>query len=269
MSGTPVRRFPDADALGDALAAEIVAGIAGAAAEGRRYVLGCPGGRTARTTYAALARRLAGRDASMLVIAMMDEYLIPGPDGRLVAADPAAHYSCRGFAEREIAGPIAALAARPIPDAQIWLPDPGDAAAYEARLAAAGGIDLFILASGASDGHVAFNPPGSDPDGGPWIVPLPDSTRRDNLATFPEFRSLDEVPRHGVSVGLGTIVRCSRRARLVLSGAGKRRAAGRILGGGGFDPGWPASVVHRCRDGEVWIDAAAEPDGAMMRRTAG
>jgi len=269
MTATPVRRFPDADALGDALAAEIVAGIDAARAAGRRYVLGCPGGRSARSTYIALARRLAGADVRHLVIAMMDEYLVRDAAGRLVAADPAAHYSCRGFAEREITGPIGAAAAYPVPAAHIWLPDPADPAAYEARLADAGGIDLFLLASGASDGHVAFVPPGSDPDGGPAVIALPDSTRRDNMATFPDFRTLAEVPDHGVSVGLGTIVRCSRRARLILTGSGKRTAAARILGADGFDAGWPASIVHRCRDGQVWIDAAADARGAMMEGTAG
>lgn len=259
---TPVRVFLDGEALGDALAAQIVEGIDAARADGRRYVLGCPGGRTPRTTYAALARRLAGADASHLVIAMMDEYLVPGPDGRLVAADPSRHYSCRGFAAREIAGPIDALAARGIRPEHIWLPDPADPAAYEGRLAAAGGIDRFILASGASDGHVAFNPPGSDPEGGPWIVPLPDSTRRDNMATFPDFRALDEVPRHGVSVGLGTIVRCSRSATLVLIGEGKRLAARRTAGRGAYDTDWPASIVHRCMDAEIWLDAAAAAVGA-------
>ncbi len=44
---------------------------------------------------------------------------------------------------------------------QLWYADPADPAAYDRRIAAAGGIDLFLLASGASDGHVAFNPPGS------------------------------------------------------------------------------------------------------------
>jgi glucosamine-6-phosphate deaminase len=258
MTGARIRRFPDADALGDALAAEIAAGIETAAAEGRRYVLGCPGGRSPRTTYAALARRLAGRDVGHLVIAMMDEYLVPGTDGGLVAADAAAHYSCRGFAEREIAGPIDALASRGIRPDAIWLPDPADPAAYERRLEDAGGIDLFLLASGASDGHIAFNPPGSDPEGGPWIVPLPASTRTDNLATFPAFRSLAEVPAHGVTVGLGTIVRSARRARLILTGEGKRQAAERILSVTDLDPAWPATIVHRCRDGEVWLDAAAD-----------
>ena len=41
---------------------------------------------------------------------------------------------------------------------------PADPEGYEQRLADAGGIDLFLLASGAGDGHVAFNPPGADRD---------------------------------------------------------------------------------------------------------
>jgi len=42
---TEVRIFKDSEALGMALAQEIVAGIDEARREGRRYVLGCPGGR--------------------------------------------------------------------------------------------------------------------------------------------------------------------------------------------------------------------------------
>jgi 3-hydroxyacyl-CoA dehydrogenase len=35
---------------------------------------------------------------------------------------------------------------------------------------------------------------------------LPQSTRTDNLATFPEFKGLSEVPGHGISVGLDKIL---------------------------------------------------------------
>ena len=130
----------------------------------------------------------------------------------------------------------------------MWLPEPADPAAYEARIAAAGDVDVFIVASGASDGHVAFNPPGTPLDSGPWIVPLAETTRRDNMATFPDFPSIDAVPTHGVSVGLGTIVRRSRSVRLVIHGDGKRTAAARVLGATGFDPAWPATFIHSCPD---------------------
>jgi glucosamine-6-phosphate deaminase len=224
---TAVRVFDDADALGAALADEIRA--LHDSTDGP-FLLGCPGGRSLRTTYRALPR------LARLVAVMMDEYVpVPPPD---------AHWSCARFARDEIAA------------AEAWLPDPEDAASYDARIDDAGGIDLFLLASGASDGHVAFNGPGAPRDGRTAVVPLADTTRRDNLATFPGFRSLDQVPRAGVTVGLATIAG-ARRQRLVLHGAGKRVATERLLSLDRFDSDWPASIVHDCVDAEIWVDREA------------
>ncbi|MFL6014878.1 MAG: 6-phosphogluconolactonase [Gaiellaceae bacterium] len=223
-----VRRFADADELGRALARDIV--------ELRPELLGCPGGRSLITTYRALAESKA--DLSGTTIVMMDEY-VPVPP-------PTAHYSCRGFALREIAGPLG------IPDERVWLPDPDDPGEYEQRIGAAGGIDVFLLASGASDCHVAFLPPGSSLDGTTSVVRLAESTRRDNLVTFPEFASLDDVPTQGVSVGLGTIAG-ARRLRLVLHGPDKRTAAERILARDHFDPSWPATIVHEHPDAQILV----------------
>jgi glucosamine-6-phosphate deaminase len=265
---TPVHILPDPVALGQALAAEIAAGIAAHGAAGRRYLLGCPGGRTPQTTYQALAGRVAGLDLRHVVIVMMDDYLLPAPDGGWQRAPADAHYSCERFAREDIAALLSTAAAHPIPHDQVWLPEPADPPAYEARIAAAGGVDLFLVASGASDGHVAFNPPGTPLDSGPWIVPLAETTRRDNLATFPDFPSLDAVPTHGVSVGLGTIVRQSRSVRLVIHGDGKRTAAARVLGATGFDPAWPATFIHGCPDASIWLDSAAVPGGLEATRPA-
>jgi glucosamine-6-phosphate deaminase len=258
---TPVRRFPDAGELGDALALEILGGIGDARRRGASYVLGCPGGRSARSTYRALARGARGADLRHVVIAMMDEYLIEQPDGSLRLPPDGAHYSCRRFADQEIAGPLTAAAAsgRGIDPAHVWLPDPAEPEAYERRLSQARGVDLFIVASGASDGHVAFVPPGTPLDSHAAIIPIADTTRRDNLATFPEFRSLNEVPRFGVSVGLGTIASLSRSVRLILLGDAKRESAARVLATDDFDPGWPATFIHRCPDPQIWLDAAADP----------
>jgi glucosamine-6-phosphate deaminase len=237
-----VRVFADADELGARLAAEILAAYE--RADGP-FVLGCPGGRSLRSTYRALA---AGRPRlDRLVVVMMDEYVV---DGR--SAPVEAHYSCARFARDELAGPLGLV------DEQVWLPDPADPASYDQRIAAAGGIDLFLLASGASDGHVAFLPPGSPRDGRTAVVRLAESTRRDNVATFQEFGSVEDVPRHGVSVGLATIAD-ARSARLVLLGAGKRRAAEQVLARDRFDPAWPASIVHDCAAAEIWLDREAQP----------
>jgi glucosamine-6-phosphate deaminase len=221
-----VHTFRNADELGHALAREIRA-VAPS-------LLGCPGGRSLVTTYRALAK--AGKLSTTIV--MMDEY-VPVPS-------ETAHWSCRGFALREIAGPLR------IPEERIWLPDPDEPAAYDRRIGHAGGVDLFLLASGASDGHVAFLPPGSPRDGRTSIVDLAESTRRDNLATFPDFSSVDEVPRQGVSVGLATIS-AAKRLRLVLHGPDKHYATERLLALDRYDPDWPASIVHAHPDAKILV----------------
>src|SRR5262245_4384779 len=222
----PVTVFDNTEQLAWSLAGEILDGIRVALRRRRRFLLGCPGGRSLRATYQALARRAADANDNLshVVIVMMDEYLIAGGKGGFVTCPLNAHYSCLGFAFREIQAPINRdlPADACIPDHHIWIPDPANPGEYEERLTASGGIDLFLLASGASDGHVAFNPPGTDLDSETRIIALAEATRQDNLSTFPQFKSLVEVPTHGVSVGLGTIVRASREAILVMHGAGKR-----------------------------------------------
>jgi glucosamine-6-phosphate deaminase len=88
------------------------------------------------------------------------------------------------------------------------------------------------------------------------VVELATSTRQDNLATFPRFSSIDEVPPRGVSVGLGTIG-AARTLRLVLLGSDKRQATARLLALDGFDSSWPASVVHDHPDAQIWVDEEA------------
>lgn len=261
----PVSVFAGPEALGSALAAEILAQAAQARRAGRRFLLGCPGGRSLNSTYDGMARLAAEReqDLSHLVIVMMDEYVWP-ENGGYAACPVDAHYSCTRFAIEDIQGRINRRlpAAGRIPDGNVWMPDPHDPAAYDRQISEAGGIDLFLLASGASDGHVAFNPPGSTLDSGTRIIPLAETTRRDNLGTFPQFRSLDEVPRHGVTVGLGTIARQSLSVVMVLTGGHKREAAKRLLSVRRFTPDWPASMVYECANAAIFLDDDAAPASA-------
>jgi glucosamine-6-phosphate deaminase len=231
-----VRVFDHADALGEALAEEVLARYESSSGP---FLVGCPGGRSLRSTYRALAA--AGRRLDRLVVVMPDEYVGVGAD---------AHHSCTRFGREEIARPLG------LDDEHVWVPDPDDPAAYDERIAAAGGVDLFLLASGASDGHVAFLPPGSARGACTGVVSLAASTRRDNLATFPGFGSLEEVPSRGVSVGLGTVA-AARSLRLVLHGAGKRDATRRLLALQSFDASWPASIVHEHEDAQIWADREA------------
>jgi glucosamine-6-phosphate deaminase len=44
---------------------------------------------------------------------------------------------------------------------------------------------------------------------------------------------------------------------MVVTGAHKREAARRLLAAPGFDPAWPATILHRCRGARLWLDEAA------------
>jgi glucosamine-6-phosphate deaminase len=258
--GDGVEIVPDALRAGKLAAAAVATALATAEREGRRAVLGGPAGRTPRTAYAALARvaRERALDLSRLELVMMDEYVVKTEQG-YAYCPPDAPYSCRRFAERELRAVLneGLPAERQLPASQVHFPAPEDPAAYEEEIAKLGGIDLFLLAAGASDGHVAFNPPGSQLTSRTRIVELAESTRRDNLATFPTFRALDEVPRHGLTVGLGTIRAHSRAVLLLLLGEGKRHALARTRAFAGFDPAWPASFVRLCRNPRIIADSAA------------
>ena len=186
--------------------------------------LGCPGGRSLRTTYNALARIAAERanDLSALHIVMMDEY-VEARGEHWALCSPDAHYSCYRFGDEEIRRSINAGLpdALRIPANNLHVPDPNAPLRYESLIERLGGVDVFLLASGASDGHVAFNPQGCAFGERTRIVELAEATRTDNLATFPEFRDLSEVPRFGVSVGPATIASHSQAAILVLLGDAK------------------------------------------------
>ena len=259
MADIALHVFPSPDAIGDHLAARLLERIEFARASGRPFLLGCPTGRTPRPIYQAMARRLSltPRDISHVVLVMMDEYLVHDGDG-LSHAPADAPWSCHRFARDEIAQSLNAglEPVNRVRDDSIWFPDPRDPEAYDATIAAAGGIDFFILASGASDGHVAFNPPGSPRASRTRVIALSDDTRRDNLQTFPSFGTLDAVPRHGVSVGIATIAD-AREAVMVVWGVGKRATLQRMLRASDYDPAWPATVIHVCATGEILGDSEA------------
>jgi len=251
--------FPSAEELGRQLADRLLGEIAQARQAGRRFLLGCPTGRTPRSTYSAIARRLATepQDLSHLTLVMMDEYAIERGSGFQHESSDRP-WSCHHFAGREILDPWNAHLPKNLqlsPDS-VWFPEAQQPEAYDARIANAGGIDFFILASGASDGHVAFNPAGTPLNSRTRIVVLSEQTRRDNLQTFPAFGTLDAVPRHGVSMGIATISE-ARTAVMVLTGASKRESLARVLEADHYDPAWPATVIHEFAAGEILADREA------------
>lgn len=265
--------FDDPEALGRALAALIADRIAEAGA-GRSFLLGCPSGRSPLTTYVSLAREVAARrlDLSGLVIVMMDEYVERDDGtGEMRRIDAAAPHSCLRFGQAEIVNRLNAVVGpgQGVGPDRYWVPDPAAPGDYDRRIADHGGVDLFILASGAGDGHVAFNPPGTGRDTATRVVRLAEQTRRDNLHTFPSFGGdIDRVPRYGVTVGVGTIREQSKQVVMVAHGQPKARAVRRVAEADSYQPEWPATVLADCANPLLFVDeAAAELTGLRPAET--
>jgi glucosamine-6-phosphate deaminase len=88
---------------------------------------------------------------------------------------------------------------------------------YDRAIELAGGIDLQILGIG-SDGHIAFNEPGSSLGSRTRPKALTPRTRQDN-ARF--FGSLDLVPKLAISMGIANILEASQ---IVLMAIGQSKS---------------------------------------------
>ena len=123
--------------------------------------------------------------------------------------------------------------------------------AYEATIKKAGGIDLQVLGIG-SDGHIAFNEPGSSLASRTRIVSLTPQTIKDN-ARF--FKKAADVPRQALSMGVGSIME-ARRIVLLAFGANKADAV-KAMVEGGVSQFCTASALQMHPDAWVFCDAAA------------
>jgi len=92
-------------------------------------------------------------------------------------------------------------------------------AKYEKQIKEAGGIDIQILGLG-SDGHIAFNEPGSSLASRTRKVTLARQTIDDNARFFDK---REDVPVHAISMGVGTILE-ARKLLMVVNGENKADA---------------------------------------------
>jgi len=184
-------------------------------------VLGLATGSSPLAVYRDLTRRHAAGELSLASARafLLDEYVgLP--------VDHPQRY--RAFIARELERHVdLAPGAVQGPDVGAVGADLLDAcAAYEEAIAAAGGVDLQLLGVGG-DGHIGFNEPGSSLASRTRLKTLTDGTRADN-ARF--FHSIDEVPRHVLTQGVGTILG-ARHLVLLAFGAGKATAVAQAVEG--------------------------------------
>jgi glucosamine-6-phosphate deaminase len=128
---------------------------------------------------------------------------------------------------------------------------------YEARIAQCGGIDLQILGIG-SDGHIAFNEPGSSLSSRTRLKTLSQQTIDDN-ARF--FERREDVPIYAITMGVGTILD-ARRLLLIASGTAKAQAIALAVEGP-VTSMVTASALQLHRDAIVIVDDEAAAGLAM------
>ena len=130
--------------------------------------------------------------------------------------------------------------------------DPGaEAFAYEARIEAAGGIDLQLLGIG-ENGHIGFNEPSSSLGSATRIKRLAPGTIDANRRFFD---GGDSVPTHAITVGIGTIMRA--RSILLLATGERKAAAVASMVEGPVSAFCPASALQYHPKTTVLLDPAA------------
>lgn len=113
-----------------------------------------------------------------------------------------------------------------------------DFAAYDAHIAAAGGIDVQYLGVG-ENGHIGFNEPGSDISSRTRLVKLAEQTIKNNSRFFD---SEEDVPKEAVSMGLGSILK-ARKIVLVANTKNKLKAIEALRNAQAFNPEWPCTAL--------------------------
>lgn len=242
----PAEIFPSADLAVRALAQTIARLVRDRAAAGRHAVLGLATGSTPVRLYRELIRlhREEGLSFKNVVTFNLDEYY------GLPRTHPESYWR---FMHEQLFDHI------DVPPGQIHVPDGTVPRAevfaacrrYEEQIAAAGGIDLQILGIGRT-GHIGFNEPGSSRESRTRLVTLDQLTRQDAAR---DFLGEANVPRHAVTMGVGTIL-AAREIVLLAWGAGKAAVVARALEEPPTDA-LPASFLQGHPSARVLIDEAA------------
>jgi glucosamine-6-phosphate deaminase len=208
-------------------------------------VLGLATGSSPLAVYDELARRHAqeGLSFARARAFMLDEYVGLG-------ADHPERY--RNVIEKQFAARVdLAPGAVQGPDG-LAADLPAACAAYEAAITDAGGVDLQLLGIG-TDGHIAFNEPGSSLASRTRIKTLTKQTREDNARFFGG--SVEQVPRHCLTQGLATIM-SARHLVLLASGRAKAEAVHQLVEGP-ISAMWPATIMQTHPHATVLVDDAA------------
>ena len=207
-------------------------------------VLGLATGRTPLRLYQELIRlhRDEGLDFSRVTTFNLDEYV-----GLPATHDQSYHFFMRENLFRHL---NIDLARTHIPDCTAKDLH-AECRGYEQKILDAGGIDVQLLGLGRN-GHIGFNEPTGSLRSRTWVKILSEQTLKDNSAVF---GSLEGMPKHALTMGIGTILE-ARRVLLLAFGPAKVRAVEHMVEGP-LSAICPGSALQQHPRATVIVDEAS------------
>lgn len=213
---------------------------------GQNAVLGLPTGSTPTGVYRELVRmhREEGLDFSRVITFNLDEYFGLSQD-QLQSHRRSIHehlFRHINMKPENIYIPDGTLAVSEVENF---------CRQYEAKIEAAGGIDVMLLGIGAN-GHIGANEPYSVKNSRTRLCTLDPVTRR---AAASDFFGEWNVPQQAITMGMGTIL-AARKILLLALGEHKAKII-RDTCESAISPRVPASYLQEHADATVLVDAAA------------
>lgn len=207
-------------------------------------VLGLATGSTPIGVYALLAEmhRRGEIDFAQVRTFNLDEYVGLGP------AHPGSY---RHFMREHLFGKVNLLLDHThVPDG-LAKDIPKSCGEYEETIRGCGGIDLQLLGL-SRDGHIGFNEPSSSLASRTRLKTITPQTAADNVGVF---GTPDKVPRHVITMGIGTIMD-SRRVVMLATGSAKAAVVAQMVEGA-ITANCPATVLQMHPSCMVVLDEAA------------
>lgn len=123
---------------------------------------------------------------------------------------------------------------------------------YEKKIAAVGGVDLFLGGIGP-DGHIAFNEPGSSLTSRTRLKTLSYDTILANSRFFDN--DIKKVPKMALTVGVGTVMD-AKEVLIIITGFNKARALRQVVEGA-ISHMWTVSMIQMHQHAIIVCDDAA------------
>ena len=237
--------FENAETLGTHVAAMLMDEYQ----KNKKLVVGFPWGTTPIPIFDAFAKlvKMHDTDLSNLHLVSMDEYVV-GRENSFNYPEENAPYSGHSHIKRDLLEKLPQTQAK-ILGSNIHFPDPMNPETFDEQIAEMGGVDYFIVAVGAHDGHVAMRGSGTNLSSRTSLISIPESVRDYNFEKLHSYFDEDKgkVPYQGISIGLRTILD-SKKLLFVAHGPEKAGIVRKLYDAKKFDKSLPITFLWEAAD---------------------